>query len=169
MRILGYRVQRGFSFNVPGKRICIGEPVTLEKIRSAAFPMVRYYSAFEDNPWPLLFKDVDEAFPDSRFILTYRDPARWYRSAARFHRGRHSPMIDLIYGQENFEIADNEALVRTRFNAHNQSVRDHFKDRPNDLLCWDLEAEPCWEKLCEFLGLSVPRSSFPHGKRQNWS
>ncbi len=169
LRALGYRVHKGFSFNMQGKHVVIPEPITLEKLRAVALPMVRYYSAFEDNPWPLLFKDLDAAYPGSRFILTDRDPERWYRSASRFHDGPHSPMLDFIYGQKNFEISENRAAALSRFNAHNEGVRTYFKDRPDDLLCWDLESEPSWERLCSFLDLPVPRRAFPHGKRQTWS
>jgi Sulfotransferase domain len=166
LRLLGYRVQKGFTFNAPRKRIVIPEPVTLEKIRGAAFPLVRYYSAFEDNPWPLLFKEVDKAFPGSRFILTHRDPERWYRSASQFHKGRPSPMLDFIYGGRDFEISENKDIAITRFNAHKEAVEAYFRNRPDDLLCWDLESEPRWETLCGFLRLGVPSQEFPHGKRQ---
>ncbi len=168
LRKLGYRVHKGFTFNSPKKRIVIPEPVTLEKIRDVAFAQVPYYSAFQDNPWPLLFKDIDQAFPGSRFVLTYRDPERWFRSAARFHQGAPGSMLNFIYGFNDFMIADNKDQAIDRFRAHNESVRDYFKDRPNDLLCWDLEAEPNWDKLCRFLDLDVPNQQFPHGKRQSW-
>jgi len=166
LRALGYRVHKGFTFNLPNKRISIPEPVTLEKIRNAAFPMIRYYSAFEDNPWPLLYKEIDLAYPGSRFILTSRDPERWFRSAARYFDRRASPMNDFIYGQRHFVMADNKAVALSRFNRHNQEVRDYFADRPDDLLVWDLEAEPDWQKLCAFLDLAIPKRDFPHGKRQ---
>ncbi len=129
--------------------------------------MTQYYSAFEDNPWPLLFREIDAAYPGSRFILTVRDPERWFRSAARFHNGPHSPMHDFVYGQKNFEIAADRETAIGRFNAHNDAVKAHFKDRPDVLLCWNLEAEPTWERLCAFLGLPVPKRDFPHGKRQS--
>lgn len=164
LRILGYRVHKGFTFNKPKKRVVISEPVTLEKVRDAAFPMIPYYSAFEDNPWPLLFKDIDQAFPGSRFILTYRDPERWFRSAARYHTGRLSPMHDLIYGERQFRITDSKQKALERFNRHNDEVRAYFQDRSRDLLDWDLVTDPDWEKLCTFLGLPAPNRTFPHGK-----
>lgn len=166
LRALGYRVHKGFTFNLPGKRIVIPEPVTLDKIRDVAFPMIRYYSAFEDNPWPLLFREVDAAYPGSRFILTCRDPERWFRSIARFHKDRLSPMHDLIYGERHFRIADNKQRALDRFNRHNEEVRAHFKHRPDDLFDWDLESDPSWDKLCAYLYLPVPKRAFPHGKRQ---
>jgi hypothetical protein len=168
LRALGFRVHRGFTFNRPGKRIAIAEPVTPDKIRPVAFGKIPYYSAFEDNPWPLLFKELDQAYPGSKFILTRRDPEAWYRSAARFHEGRPSPMLDLVYGAPNFCIASNRQIALQRFNAHNEEVCRHFKDRPEALLDWNLEAEPRWDKLCDFLELPVPHARpFPHGKKQS--
>ncbi len=35
--------------------------------------VVREYDSFEDWPWIILFKELDYAFPDSKFILTHRD------------------------------------------------------------------------------------------------
>jgi hypothetical protein len=166
LRALGYRVHKGFTFNLPKKRIVIPEPVTLEKIRDVAFRMIPYYSAFEDNPWPLLFREIDAAYPGSKFILTCRNSERWFRSAAQFHNGRLSPMHDFIYGEKNFRIADNETTAVRRFNTHNEEVRDYFKNRPDDLLDWDLESGPSWDRLCTFLNLAVPKRGFPHGKRQ---
>jgi Sulfotransferase domain len=169
LRDLGFRVHKGFSINMPGKRVRIPEPVTLAKIQDVALPIVPYYSAFQDNPWPLLFDELDRLWPGSRFVLTTRDPERWYRSAARFHNGRKSRMLDFIYGQRDLKIAENKELCLRRFNAHNEKVKAYFKDRPDDLLCWDLEAEPNWYKLCAFLDVPVPARDFPHGKQQTWS
>ncbi len=166
LRSLGFRVQKGFSFNVPGKRVQIAEPVTLDKIRQIAFEMVPYYTAFEDNPWPLLFRELDERFPGSRFILTVRDPDRWFRSAVNFHQDRLSSMHDLIYEHDQFRFAQNKTMAIERFNRHNDEVRRHFKDRSGDLLDSDLVSEPSWGVLCDFLGTSVPQSKFPQGKRR---
>ncbi len=36
--------------------------------------LAKKYDAFEDDPWPILYKEMDKHFPGSKFILTYRDP-----------------------------------------------------------------------------------------------
>jgi hypothetical protein len=39
--------------------------------------------AFEDWPWIILYKELDRAFPDSRFVLTKRNPEKWIREFLR--------------------------------------------------------------------------------------
>ena len=46
--------------------------------------MVEENDAFEDNPWPLLYKRLDQEFPNSRFILTIRDNDKWLRSVVNY-------------------------------------------------------------------------------------
>lgn len=164
LRILGYRIQKGFNFNRPGKRIVIPEPVTLDKVRDVAFQMVPRYAAFEDNPWPLLFRELDAAFPGSKFILTTRDPQRWIKSASRYFGTKTNGMFELIYGRPGFCIAGNEEFARDRFERHNREVLEHFAGRTHDLLQWKLESEADWPMLCGFLNCPVPRATFPHGK-----
>ena len=39
------------------------------------------YETFEDWPWPLVYRDIDQAFPGTKFILTRRvDAERWFTS-----------------------------------------------------------------------------------------
>ena len=45
--------------------------------------MAKSYDAFEDDPWHLIYKEMDEAFPKSKFILTYRDTDKWYKSCLK--------------------------------------------------------------------------------------
>jgi hypothetical protein len=40
-------------------------------------------------------------------------------------------------------------------------VREHFADRPGDLLVLDITAGEGWDRLCPFLGLPEPGVPFP--------
>ena len=33
---------------------------------------IEKFDSFEDWPWPLIYKEIDKRFPDSKFILTLR-------------------------------------------------------------------------------------------------
>lgn len=164
LRTLSYRLQKGFSYNLPHKRIRIAEPVTIEKIREIAFTMVPRYGGFEDNPWPLLFREIDRAFPNSRFILTEREPDRWIRSAINHFGDKPAPYFELIYGRGDFSFADNPDEAVARFLRHNDEVKTYFADRSEDLLVWNIEENPNWEILCAYLDCPVPDRPFPHGK-----
>ncbi len=45
------------------------------------------HDAFQDSPFAdnMVFTAMDALFPDSRFILTVREPEEWYRSLTSFH------------------------------------------------------------------------------------
>ena len=59
------------------------------------------WDSFEDWPWPLIYREIDERYPDARFVLTVREsPAIWYRSLCRM-AVRLGPLDDFeqhIYG-----------------------------------------------------------------------
>ena len=118
----------------------------------------------EDWPWPLLYREIDERFPGSRFVLTTRPPEPWLRSyrnmvsgeapSARVRRRR-----TVIYGFDP-ATADDDELV-TRVTDHNESVRRYFADRPGDLLEIDWSRGDGWPELCGFLGLEEPGTPVP--------
>ena len=160
LSILGYRVHNGFRFNQPGK-VEIASPVTLTKFADIALPLVPHYSAFQDNPWCLLFRELDEAFPGSQFILTRRARRDWHESLFRHFHETDSAMFQFIYGCETAASAPPEHFL-ARYDAHNQAVLTHFRERPNDLLVLDLETAD-WDPLCAFLGRRKPiLRRYPH-------
>lgn len=163
LRILGYRVHKGFRFNLPNK-VTIPEPVTLNKLAAIAVPTAASYSAFEDNPWCLLFRELDRAYPGSQFILTRRAPEAWADSLIRHFQHGDYPTFRFIYGCQN-ALEQTRAHFIATYERHNRAVLDHFKDRPEDLLAFDLENAD-WEQLCSFLGRRKPLfRAYPHRNR----
>jgi hypothetical protein len=123
------------------------------------------FDAFEDWPYPLIYKAVDAAFPGSRFVLTRRRSAeRWYASLAdhalrtRLREGCRSR--SLAYGVAYPQLDPSGLLVR--YEQHLQQVRAHFAGREDQLLelCW--EDEPDWRRLCTFLDEPTPPGPPPH-------
>ena len=133
-------------------------------IASKLEPMVEAlaaeFDAFQDNPWPLVYRRMDALYPGSKFILTVRDPERWLQSSVRDFAERDSPMRQLIYGVGHPK--GHEALYRERMLRHNREVAAYFRDRPGDLLTLEWAKKPGWEPLCGFLGKPVPSAAFPH-------
>ena len=118
--------------------------------------------AFDDFPWPLVFRELDRAFPDARFILTTRrDDATWLASAQKHMARRRWVGHYLIYGSYD-AFADPEPFVR-RYREHNAAVREYFADRPGKLLDICFERGEHWKPLCAFLGAAgEPNEPFPH-------
>jgi hypothetical protein len=124
------------------------------------------FDSFEDWPWPLLFREIDARFPDARFVLTLRkDPETWYRSLCNM-AVRMGPMNDFekpIYGYAMPHGHREEHLAF--YKAHNEAVREHFKDRPEKLLtvCWETGDDG--RTLAAFLGLPAPAEPRMHRNR----
>ncbi|MGQ9686398.1 MAG: inositol monophosphatase family protein, partial [Thiobacillaceae bacterium] len=155
LEILGYRVKDypGIERYVPGDPSCI-DPALLE-----------HYDALTDTPIPSFYRELDRAYPGSKFILTVRERAGWLKScqkqfteklAAKQNEAHNRLFLDL-YGTTVFDTEKFSAGYE-RFVA---GVLEYFRDRPRDLLVMDITGGDGWEKLCPFLGKTVPDQPFP--------
>ncbi len=159
---LGYRNGGGFRINHP-RGVQIDEPITREKVWEIARQRAALADAFEDNPWPMFYREVDAAFPGSKFILTERASAEWLKSVVRHFADNPGPYANLIYGVD--QPRGNETRYLEVYQKHNADVRAYFAKRPRDLLVLDLEGGHGWPELCGFLGRSIPSTPFPHMNR----
>lgn len=130
-----------------------------------AYELANKFDAFQDNPWPIIYKELDAEFPGSKFILMLRDPESWIKSQVRHFGRSETPMRKWIYGVGCPE--GNERIYVTRFINHNKEVQEYFRDRPQDLLVMNLANGDGWEKLCHFLGADIPQIAFPHANKGN--
>ena len=141
---------------------------------------------FQDIPfsWPEVYKELDAAFPGSKFILSVRDsPEVWFQSLVSFHarlfgRGQTPSADDLrqaeyvwkgwmweVVSAKGFRDPENapfdpEERMRI-YTQHNEDVRTFFKHRPEDLLDINLKAPDAWEKFCAFIGIPAKPGRFP--------
>lgn len=121
--------------------------------------------AFTDTPIPSFYKQLDERYPNSKFILTTRNVDAWLKSCKKQFTERitarqneaTSQLHTDLYGCFAFD-AEKYASGYTRFV---NGVLDYFRDRPQDLLVIDICGSDNWEKLCAFLGKPVPDIPFP--------
>ena len=119
------------------------------------------HESFDDWPWPLLYRELDEAFPDARFVLTTRDHATWCSSYKRMLEREGPPDAalrrrrDHLFGVERSDrVAVN--VLADRVAAHDEAVRAWFDSTPGRLLVVDWEAGDGWDELCGFLGIEAP-------------
>ncbi|MDD2661187.1 MAG: hypothetical protein PHY54_16160 [Methylococcales bacterium] len=120
------------------------------------------YTSVSDVPVCVLFRELDQAFPDSKFILTTRREDNWLESAISQHGGLgQQRLVDAVsrwaYGTDQLD----RQLFLNRYRQHHQQVFEYFKGR-SDLLVIDISEDNQWSKLCDFLGLPVPNYSFPY-------
>lgn len=156
LKTLGYRVT-----GAAGRH----DPDIANHVLPMAFELVEQYDAFQDNPWPIIYKELDKKYPGSKFILTRRNPESWIRSQVKHFGHRDTEMRKWIYGVGH--PADNEEVYLKRYNEHYKEVFDYFKNRPDDLLVMDFSAGDGWDKLCPFLNCDIPKKTFPHANKAN--
>jgi len=153
------RALSGLGYSVTGPN-GTQDPEIATKVFDYVDIITPHFDAFQDNPWPVIFRELDERFPGSKFILTIRDPKAWIRSAVNHFGHEDTPMRRWIYGVGH--PAGYEDTYLRRYEQHNHDVLLYFRDRPTDLLVMDLRRGDGWNKLCPFLGHQVPETPFPH-------
>lgn len=138
------------------------------------------YRATVDWPWCEFYKELMEAFPDAKVVLTVRDPDAWYDSVsntlyslkiamdkvlaahhvrATANARRLAPAHESRIWDETFSgrFEDRRYAVEV-FNRHNEEVRKYVP--AERLLVY--EVEDGWQPLCEFLGVEPPEGKpFP--------
>ncbi|MBT3181793.1 MAG: hypothetical protein HN337_04695 [Deltaproteobacteria bacterium] len=135
---------------------------------------INRYDACTDSPIARFFRELDEHFPGSKFVLTQRKMDEWLTSCEHHHVWpgeyaekvslRKSPLVrrvlklhEDLYGSVSF---NRESFAKS-YVEHEKAVLDYFKDRPDDLLLVDICGGEGWEKLCPFLGQEIPDRHFP--------
>ena len=73
-------------------------PKIARDVEVLAFEQLDRYDAFQDNPWPLLYRELDERCPGSRFVLTLRPTQDWLDSVVHHFGAKDTPMREWIYG-----------------------------------------------------------------------
>lgn len=141
------------------------KPSLVGKPELAMF-IARRFETFKDWPWSLYYKELDERYPGSKFVLTTRETESWLLSYRNWVT-RHQPtsaMKDVrkkVYGS----ASPTEEQAIERYERHNFEVKEYFSDRPGDLLVVDWEQGDGWEQLCTFLDKPVPNMGFPHANK----
>jgi uncharacterized FlaG/YvyC family protein len=123
------------------------------------------YRATVDWPNATYYAELAEAYPQSKVILTKRDPETWFKStqATIFKRDVTNPtddferMISKVIGRLfDHRMHDRDHVIGV-FERHNAEV---VRRIPSERLLVYEVAEG-WEPLCAFLGVPIPEGGMP--------
>lgn len=123
-----------------------------------------------DWPTACFYRELLEAFPSAKFVLTERNPETWADSIGstilKLLAGRSEApeemrgwldMCAAVIQKNGIEIDFNREQLAQAFVAHNEAVK---KAIPADkLLIYTVRQG--WDPLCNFLGKSAPDEPFP--------
>jgi hypothetical protein len=161
------------SLNMLGYRTAavVGRDWTAERLAAEGAALcietAKNVDAAQDMPWPLFFRELDAAYPGSKFILTVRDAESWFASIEKHFGANPGEMQAFTYGRDAAAPAGNRARYLEVYARHEREVRSYFAERPNDLLIMDLGSGDGWPELCAFLGAGVPAEPFPVKNRSD--
>jgi hypothetical protein len=124
--------------------------------------MLKNFDAVEDTPWFIIYKELDQLIPNSKFILTIRDEESWFNSVSRHIGELRTANHEYIYGKGKGLPNEDKKHTIEVYNKHNTEVIEYFRNRPDDLLILDFTKGDEWEKLCAFLNKDIPDTPFPH-------
>jgi len=122
--------------------------------------IIEPYDCLCDLPYPLLYRQLAERYPDSRFVLTTRSSEdKWLESLRNLNlRNGPTDAFRIAYGC--YEVSGHEDRLREVYRAHNEGAREFFGDSNRFVeVCW--ERGDGLEKIARLLdidprGLSVP-------------
>ncbi|WP_324751801.1 sulfotransferase family protein [Roseovarius sp. Pro17] len=126
------------------------------------------YVATVDFPAANYWRELADAYPQAKIILSVRDADSWFQSTQKtiFSKSLQTLYAGTKWGRMikatiddrlGCDINDGDAAIAA-FHAHNARVTDAFG--PERLLTF--EAKDGWAPLCQFLDMPVPDEAFPH-------
>lgn len=151
------------------------DEVTLTEVmgENYNFSILKDFDGITDIAVAPFYAQLDNLFPNSKFILTVRDKESWLKSLAtqwstelvlddslasnEANMQRRRLLRIATYGTYTF----NEERFNYVYDLHYKSATEHFKQRPESLLIINIYAGDGWEKLCPFLNLPVCQEPFP--------
>jgi hypothetical protein len=132
-------------------------------------PVLGAYRSAVDWPAVSFYRELVQANPSAKIILTERDPESWYESmrATIFERMTfdvaHAEypdqlrMAKFVVGEKTFANRFDRDHAIAAYRRHNDEVRRAIT--PGKLLVFS--SETGWSPLCGFLGVPVPDEPYP--------
>lgn len=124
------------------------------------------YRSTVDWPSATFYKQLADAYPEAKVILTVRDPEAWFRSTqATIFTPRIFEQADSAWGRMVLKVVgdlfDRQMSNKTKlidvYNRHNETVQRVIP--AERLLVYDVSEG--WGPLCGFLGAAVPDEPMP--------
>ncbi len=92
--------------------------------------------------WRDYYKVLDKQYPGSKFILHTRDREAWIASRlAHVDPIKNIPYVEVLSAQYNMSCDELINLWRKEWDEHHAAVKEYFKDRPNDLIIFNVETD----------------------------
>lgn len=146
------------------------------------------YQAIVDFPGSIYYKELVDFYPESKVILTVRDPEKWYDSVdATIFSFDPGPLLKLkmllkmpfsATARNLFQVIQlNDKIIWKKYfqgkfqdrgyviKKYQQHIEEVKQVIPADRLLI-YEVKEGWQPLCEFLNKEIPKEAFPNSNKQ---
>jgi hypothetical protein len=136
-----------------------GHETDLDFVLQTILPVLNRHDGAADVPIPVLFRQLQDQFPGSRWILTLRDPADWVRSVRKHIGNRELSPFERVQYWQYFpdrparvsDVSDAE-LIRM-YAQHTEQVTEFSRSLGTGKLgVFDLYDDRCGADIATFLG-----------------
>lgn len=137
----GYKMHEDYSCIKINMALDLQNNINMDK-STLLLDIADNYDVFEDWPWPLIYKQCLERYPDSKFVLTIRaDAEEWFRSLY-YHCKKLGPtrQIKSVYGHYTPNHETKKDFIEY-YKRHNAKAVEFFKDKPGKLLILSTKTE----------------------------
>lgn len=139
--------------------------VDREMLVERAVSVMDSYDGAQDTPWYVLYREMDLAFPGSKFIHVARDTDSWIKSVIGDFSKHTNTIHEWIYGSAT--PVGNEDKWAAVYDQHNKDAQDYFAGRDEDYLFLKLESmADDAEKIARFLNFPAETPSWPHSNKR---
>jgi len=172
--ILGFKAKHGFKKS-PEYEI----DATYKALRGKYdFDIIRDHD-FLSNLGTPIYRQLDRAYPDAKFILTVRDFNDWFLSCRRNTVDREDVFDEFDQGEVSYRAFDRlltfgslvitDDLAKEAYMRHTMEVKEHFRSYMFDdkFITMNVCGGDGWETLCPFLEKDIPDVEFPHLKSKS--
>lgn len=189
MQVIGLGLGRTgtYSLKLALNRLGLGPCHHMEEVLMHQATQVPLWSAAAEGraDWPAIYagygsavdwptagfsRELAEAYPDAKFVLTQRNPENWldsfsetiypFMSDRTRVRDEMQPWIDMavrVIANTGFPAGLDRAGLERAFHAHTAAVTATI---PSDRLLV-YQVKHGWGPLCSYLGVPVPDEPFP--------
>lgn len=162
------------------------------RVQDPDFRVYDDYDCVSDIPSAYFYKELLEAYPDCKCVLTVRNIDDWYNSVEAHFNARWPVRRPHIGWRVLAAVGIRKATTELRHFEFRTNLRNHvygsihatgflYKKRylshianvkayvpPERLLVMDITAGDGWEKLCTFLGKPIPDAPFPFKNKADY-
>ena len=125
------------------------------------------YASTMDYPACLYWRELTDAYPEAKVILTLRDADKWFESTQstifseqmtnRILNTPLAPFFERTVWRDLGERIHDRGYMTDYFERHTAAIRAGIPKKR----VLEYEVSQGWQPLCEFLGVDVPDTPFP--------